>query len=197
MRGAIVTQPQLPDRISSLLCFRKLLFVGMLTVVQQGSVLQICAGLATSFVFFAAHIRALPFRHVEDNVLKATTEAHLFIILVLVLTLRSGLENEVLDESFYDGACTFLFVIWPWSPASRISGTPSCSTVSMGPLTARTPRYCRQLSTGIGSGVTRQKIAWYWRSTSRGCRMKSSLITTCSSRTGESLSPDLMVHFAT
>ena len=112
MRGAIVTQPQLPDRISSLLCFRKLLFVGMLTVVQQGSVLQICAGLATSFVFFAAHIRALPFRHVEDNVLKATTEAHLFIMLVLVLTLRSGLENEVLDESFYDGACTFLFVIF-------------------------------------------------------------------------------------
>jgi hypothetical protein len=84
----------------------------MLTLVQQGSVLQICTGLATSFVFFAAHIRALPFRHIEDNVLKATTEAHLFIILVLVLTLKSGLENEVLDENFYDMCCTVLFVIF-------------------------------------------------------------------------------------
>eukprot|EP01046_Picozoa_sp_COSAG06_P029965 COSAG06_NODE_2819_length_6234_cov_2.814996_1_plen_1898_part_00 len=91
---------------------RKLLLVGMLTLVQQGSVLQICAGLATSFVFFAAHVRALPFRHMEDNVLKATTEAHLFTILVLVLTLKSGLENEVLDEEFYDTACTVLFVIF-------------------------------------------------------------------------------------
>ena len=112
MRAAIVTQPQLPDRISSLLRFRKLLLVGMLTVVQQGSVLQICAGLATSFVFFAAHVRTLPFRHFEDNVLKATTEAHLFIILVLALTLKSGLENEQFDESFYDTACTVLFVIF-------------------------------------------------------------------------------------
>jgi hypothetical protein len=96
-------------------CFdmiRKLLLVGMLTVVQQGSVLQICTGLATSFVFFAAHIRALPFRHIEDNVLKATTEAHLFIILIVVLALKSGLENDVVDESFYDTICTALFFIF-------------------------------------------------------------------------------------
>ena len=39
---------------------RKLLLVGMLTLVQQGSVLQVCAGLATSFVFFATHVRAPP-----------------------------------------------------------------------------------------------------------------------------------------
>jgi hypothetical protein len=84
-----------------LIAARKLLLVGMLTLVQQGSVLQICTGLATSFVFFAAHVRTLPFRHMEDNILKATTEAHLFTILVLVLTLKSGLENEVFDEQFY------------------------------------------------------------------------------------------------
>ena len=91
---------------------RKLLLVGMLTLVQQGSVLQICTGLATSAVFFAAHIRALPFRHIEDNVLKATTEAHLFIILVIVLTMKTGLENEDFGEDFYDMVCTILFIIF-------------------------------------------------------------------------------------
>ena len=94
-------------------CFdmiRKLLLVGMLTLVQQGSVLQICVGITTSFVFFAAHIRSLPFRHIEDNVLKATTETHLFIILILALTLKSGLENKKFDEQFYDTVCTVLFI---------------------------------------------------------------------------------------
>jgi hypothetical protein len=52
---------------------RKLLLVGMLTLVQQGTTLQICAGVVTSFVFFAAHVRMLPYRHIEDNILKATT----------------------------------------------------------------------------------------------------------------------------
>ena len=48
----------------------------------------------------------------QDNVLKATTEAHLFTILVLVLTLKSGLNNEILDEGFYDNVCTVLFVMF-------------------------------------------------------------------------------------
>lgn len=52
---------------------RKLLLVGMLTLVQQGTSLQVFAGVVISFGFFAAHTRTMPYRHVEDNILKATT----------------------------------------------------------------------------------------------------------------------------
>ena len=53
---------------------RKLLLVGMLSIVDQGSTMQVVAAIATSFAFFATHIRTLPYRHTEDNILKATTE---------------------------------------------------------------------------------------------------------------------------
>jgi hypothetical protein len=180
-------------------CFdmiRKLLLVGMLTVVQQGSVLQICTGLATSFVFFAAHIRALPFRHIEDNVLKATTEAHLFIILILVLALKSGLENDVVDESFYDTICTALFFIfvvlaailciahkWKVVVGHTIDSaddqvrspklTVGCSHSSLHTnhlpcyCPRRTPSACRRLSRGTGSGATRLRIESFSRNTLR------------------------------
>ena len=41
---------------------RKLILVGMLTVVPAGSSFQAATGLACSFAFFAAHIRLMPFR---------------------------------------------------------------------------------------------------------------------------------------
>ena len=56
---------------------RKLMLVGMLSVVDQGSTMQVVAGITTSFAFFAAHVRTLPYRHMEDNVLKATTEVRI------------------------------------------------------------------------------------------------------------------------
>ena len=39
-------------------------------------------------MFFAGHVRHLPYRHREDNVFKATSEFHLFFVMVLVLALK-------------------------------------------------------------------------------------------------------------
>lgn len=91
---------------------RKLLLVGMLTLVQQGTSLQICAGVVISFVFFAAHVRMLPYRHIEDNILKATTEVHLFLIMMLVLLAKTDLTNESYGMMLYDIVATVLFVIF-------------------------------------------------------------------------------------
>ena len=114
---------------------RKLILVGMLTLVEQGSTLQVCrsisaphatrhglssftirlqvcAGIATSFAFFSAHISTLPYRFLEDNMLKATTEIHLFILLLLVLAFKSNMEREEYDAHFYDLFATVLFVIF-------------------------------------------------------------------------------------
>eukprot|EP01045_Picozoa_sp_COSAG04_P006008 COSAG04_NODE_288_length_17855_cov_32.496621_7_plen_648_part_00 len=88
---------------------RKLCVIGLLSVVSQGSTFQICAGVLTSFIFFAGHVRSLPYRHWEDNVLKAATEFHLFLIMVLVLALKTDLSSETYSESVYD---TVAFVLW-------------------------------------------------------------------------------------
>jgi hypothetical protein len=90
---------------------RKLLLVGMLTVVPAGSTFQVATGMATSFLFFAAHVRCLPFRFLEDNVLKATTEAHLFVVLVLVMTLKARPDGEFVDVDDYDTLCGVAFVL--------------------------------------------------------------------------------------
>jgi hypothetical protein len=90
---------------------RKLFLVGVLSAVDRGSTLQVCAGLAFSFAFFAAHIKSMPYRHAEDNFLKATTEAHLFIVMIMVLVLKGDLKGEAMEAEDYDAVVTFLFVL--------------------------------------------------------------------------------------
>lgn len=59
---------------------RKLLLVGFLTLLEMGTTTQVVSGVFLSFIFFAVHVKIMPFRHYEDNVLRATAEAHLFIV---------------------------------------------------------------------------------------------------------------------
>jgi serine/threonine protein kinase len=91
---------------------RKLLIIGVLSVVSQGSTFQICVGLITGFFFFAGHLLKLPFRHFEDNVLKATSELHIYLMLVLVLALKSDVSSETFDSDSYDIAATAMFVLF-------------------------------------------------------------------------------------
>jgi hypothetical protein len=48
----------------------------------------------------------------EDNLLKATTEIHLFVILVLVLAFKSNMERESFDRHHYDVFATVLFILF-------------------------------------------------------------------------------------
>ena len=91
---------------------RKLIIVGMLTLVQQGSTGQVCAGLTTCFFFFAAHVHTKPYRHIEDNVLKATTELHLFLMMLLVMACKTDMENERFDVNNFDSVATVMFIIF-------------------------------------------------------------------------------------
>ena len=61
---------------------RKLLLIGFLTLVEVGTTTQVVAGVILSFMFFAVHVKYMPFRHHEDNMLRATAEAHLFIVTI-------------------------------------------------------------------------------------------------------------------
>ena len=91
---------------------RKLLLVGFLTVIELGTTSQVVVGLALSFFFFGIHLRLMPYRHIEDNVLRSLIETHLFIIMAMVLTLRSDLSGERWGVETYDMVATVLFVLF-------------------------------------------------------------------------------------
>lgn len=91
---------------------RKLVLVGFLTVLELGTTSQVVVALALSFFFFGLHLRLMPFRHVEDNILRGTSETHLFIIMAMVLTLRSDLSDERWGVETYDMVATVLFVLF-------------------------------------------------------------------------------------
>ena len=59
---------------------RKLLLVGMLVVAGRGSVAQLFLALVISFASFALQVRMTPYRHAEDNLLKAAVEVHIFLV---------------------------------------------------------------------------------------------------------------------
>ena len=81
---------------------RKLVLVGMLAVVDKGSIAQIWAGIILSFCFFALHVKTLPFRYWEDNLLKGLVEAHIFVVLLFALTLKLDFHGESLNADDYD-----------------------------------------------------------------------------------------------
>ena len=59
---------------------RKLMLVGMLVVAGRGSVAQLFLALVISFVSFSLQVKLTPYRHTEDNVLKAAVEMHIFLV---------------------------------------------------------------------------------------------------------------------
>ena len=96
-------------------CFdmlRKLMMVGFLTVLELGTTSQVVVGVFLSFSFFALHIKLMPFRHIEDNILRATTELHLFIVMMMVLTLKGDLTGERWGVGAYDALATILFIVF-------------------------------------------------------------------------------------
>ena len=69
-------------------------------------------GVLLSFFFFSAHIKYMPYRHIEDNALRATTELHLFLVMQMVLTLKGDLSGEIWNIETYDMLATVLFILF-------------------------------------------------------------------------------------
>ena len=62
---------------------RKLILVGLVLLVGRGSVAQLCAAMILSFAFFSLHMKTWPYKIEQDNILRATTEAHVFIVIMV------------------------------------------------------------------------------------------------------------------
>eukprot|EP01043_Picozoa_sp_COSAG02_P046470 COSAG02_NODE_4349_length_5466_cov_31.632569_3_plen_1141_part_01 len=60
---------------------RKLLLVGLVLLVKRGSVAQNMVALVLSLAFFALQISAKPYKLQQDNIYRAATELHVFLVI--------------------------------------------------------------------------------------------------------------------
>ena len=75
---------------------QKLLLVGILSQVSQGSLTQSVAGVSAAFVFNVLHMGAQPFQHLADDYLGTATNFSLSVILFIVVILKVAvLRQEV------------------------------------------------------------------------------------------------------
>ena len=72
-----------PDYIywESLDMLRKLALVGLVLMVGRGSVAQLSAAIILSFGFFALQMYTWPYKIPQDNLLRAATECHVFVVI--------------------------------------------------------------------------------------------------------------------
>ena len=77
----------------SLDMIRKLLLVGMVLAVERGSVAQLLVALIVSIVFTTGHANACPYKIHEDNVLRLTTEFHIFMLISVALAFQTDLDS--------------------------------------------------------------------------------------------------------
>ena len=81
---------------------RKLALVGMVLVVGRGSVAQLSAAIMLSFGFFALQMYTWPYKIEQDNLLRAATELHVFIVICTALVLKNDLSLEIIGVDVYD-----------------------------------------------------------------------------------------------
>jgi hypothetical protein len=67
---------------------RKLALSGLLQFVERGTAAQVLVGCCISFASFGVHVRVLPYREAEANVLKVCAEVVLFLTFLISFILR-------------------------------------------------------------------------------------------------------------
>jgi hypothetical protein len=90
---------------------RKLTLVGLVLLVRRGSIAQNLVALVLSFGFFALQMATLPFKLLQDNLFRAATEMHVFLVIVAGLALRNDLSGETIQEGFYDWGLFLSFLV--------------------------------------------------------------------------------------
>ena len=90
---------------------RKLFLVGLVLLVGRGSIAQLSTAIALSFGFFALHMRNWPYKMQADNMFRAASELHVFIVITTALVLKNNLAIEVVTEDAYDYFLFFSFLL--------------------------------------------------------------------------------------
>lgn len=90
---------------------RKLALVGLVLCVGRGSVAQLSAAIILSFAFFALQMYTWPYKITQDNVLRAATECHVFIVITTALVLKNDLSWEIIGIDVYDMILFLSFIV--------------------------------------------------------------------------------------
>ena len=91
---------------------RKCLLTGAIVLFGRGSVAQVILALCLCFLFFSLQMKMFPYRHAEDNWLKACTEAQIFLTVVVAMLLKCDMSTEAIQMPTYDTllVCSFMFL---------------------------------------------------------------------------------------
>lgn len=91
---------------------RKLALVGLVLLAGRGSIGQLVCALLLAFVFFALQVRLCPYKIDQDNTLRASTELHVFLIIVAALVLqKTDLSREEMDADTYNWLLAVSFAL--------------------------------------------------------------------------------------
>jgi hypothetical protein len=88
---------------------RKLLLVGLIVLVGRGSSAQLAIAIILSFMFFSLQLSVAPFKLTQDNLFRASTECHVFLVLVAALMMRT--EPVGYEDSSYDWILSATFIL--------------------------------------------------------------------------------------
>jgi hypothetical protein len=117
----------------------KLLLAGILTFIDQGTVLQAFAGTCIVVCFLGLQCCVFPYRVRSDNILRVCAEGQLVLTLLISIILRTQLEREHLTPDGYGRILVAIFFATPAMevllvllricgrdrtvPSSKVSGT--------------------------------------------------------------------------
>ena len=94
----------------------ELVFSGLLVFVDQGSIFQCFVGTCVAFAFMVIQVTTWPYLERGDNLLKAVSEAQLFLTLLLSIVLRTSnaaLFTDALGENDYGAILVAAFFAAP------------------------------------------------------------------------------------
>ena len=100
-----------PDNrgVATLDMLRKLLLVGVVVLVGRGSSAQLGIAIVLSFFFFSLQLSVAPYKLNQDNIFRAATECHVFLVLAVALIMRT--EAPSYDNSSYDWILSTTFIV--------------------------------------------------------------------------------------
>eukprot|EP01046_Picozoa_sp_COSAG06_P015371 COSAG06_NODE_982_length_11218_cov_22.274845_1_plen_1477_part_00 len=88
---------------------RKLMLVGVVVLVGRGSSAQLAIAIVLSFFFFSLQLSVAPFKLNQDNMFRASTECHVFLVLVAALMMRT--EPVGYEDTSYDWILSGTFIL--------------------------------------------------------------------------------------
>jgi hypothetical protein len=92
---------------------RKLALVGLVLLVGRGTIAQLSVAIVLSFGFFALQMLSWPYKVTQDNIFRASTEAHVFIVITTALVLKNdaALQWEAVQVEAYDYILFISFIL--------------------------------------------------------------------------------------